>query len=111
MNMSNKQNWLTVTTDNATIKLSRPSLLNGVRQDKLTLRTPTVGDLRGASKHSKDDAEAQDVFLFASLAECSPDDIEKLTVRDFRRVQKGYFRLVAEDDESGIENSGEAAGA
>lgn len=102
--------WLTIGPENATIKLSRPTTMNGVKQDKIALRVPTVGDLRAAAKHSKDDKEEQEIFLFASLAECAPSDIEKLSVKDYNRVQEGYFRLIADDYADGTETDGEAAG-
>ena len=44
--------WLTIGPENITIKLSRPTAMNGVKQDKIALRVPTVGDLRAAAKHS-----------------------------------------------------------
>ena len=92
--------WLTVSEDSASIKLSRPTELNGVKQNRIILRVPTIGDLRAAAKHAKDDKEAQEIFLFASLAECSPPDIERLSVKDYNRLQEGYFRLVADDDDT-----------
>lgn len=99
--------WLSVGQENITIKLSRPTPMNGVKQDKLVLRVPTVGDLRSAAKQSKDDKEEQEIFLFASLAECAPSDIERLTIKDYGRVQEGYFRLVDDqDDAAGTEAAG-----
>lgn len=105
-----KKNWMTIGPDSATVKLSRPTLLNGVKRDCLTMRVPTVGDLRAAAKRVKGDAEEQDIFLFASLAECAPSDIERLCMRDYNRVKECYFRLVSEDDGSGTETGGQAAG-
>ncbi|MCK6435961.1 phage tail assembly protein [Rivihabitans pingtungensis] len=102
--------WLAVGADSITITLSRASSMNGIKQNKVTLRTPTIGDLRAAYRHSKDDKESQEIFLFASLAECAPADIEGLSVRDYNRVQDGYFRLIAEDDSSGAEAASETAG-
>ena len=102
--------WLTIGPENATIRLSRPTAMNGVQQDKIALRIPTVGDLRAAAKLSRDDKEYQEIVLFASLAECAPADIEKLSVRDYNRVQEGYFRLIADDYADGTETDGEAAG-
>lgn len=90
--------WLDVGAEFTTVTLSRATAMNGIKKDKVTLRIPTVGDLRAAAKHSKDDKEELEIFLFASLAECSPADIEGLSVRDYKRVQEGYFRLIAEAD-------------
>ena len=88
--------WLALSQDqeSVTVTLSRPTEINGVKQDRITLRTPTVADLRNASKHSKGDVDAQDIFLFASLAECAPADIERLSIKDYNRIKEGYFRLV-----------------
>lgn len=109
--MSKKNpSWLTVGPDGAIITLSRQATLNGVKQNRITLRTPTIGDLRAASKHSKDDKEGQEIVLFASLAECAPADIEGLTVRDYNRAQEGYFRLIDDGDGDGVETAGQAAG-
>ena len=102
--------WLTVGPDSATIKLSRPAVMNGVRKDKMVLRVPTVGDLRAAAKQSKDDREEQEIILFASLAECGVPDIERMSVVNYHRVQEGYFRLIADGDDDGVEATGEAAG-
>ncbi|MGQ0711181.1 MAG: phage tail assembly protein [Rhodoferax sp.] len=109
--MSKKtSDWLTIGPEKITVKLSRPTTMNGVKQDKIALRVPTVGDLRAAAKHCKDDKEEQEIFLFASLAECAPGDIEKLSVKDYNRVQEGYFRLITDDNPDGTETAGKAAG-
>lgn len=111
--MSNKKipRWLTVGADSATVKLSRPIDMNGVKQNQLTMRVPTVGDLRAAAKQNKDDKESQEITLFASLAGCAPADIERLSVADYGRVQEGYFRLIDDDDNgSGTEDAGQATG-
>jgi hypothetical protein len=107
---TNDKPWATMGDDSVTVKLSRPTVLNGVKQDKIVIRVPTVGDLRAAAKHGKDDVEEQDVFLFASLADCAPSDIERLSVRDYNRIKDCYFRMVSEDDGPGPEVTGKAAG-
>ncbi|MDR0578044.1 MAG: phage tail assembly protein [Candidatus Accumulibacter sp.] len=108
--MSKSPAWLTVGQESVTIALSRATEMNGVKQNRITLRVPTVGDLRAASKQAKDDREEQEVILFASLAECGVADIEKLSVVDYNRVQEGYFRLIADGDDDGTETAGAAAG-
>lgn len=109
MNKSTPE-WLEVDNEGATVTLSRPAEMNGVKQNKLHLRLPTVADLRAAKKQHKDDDEAQEIFLFASLAQCGPGDIERLIVRDYTRVQTAYFRLNAEDGGPGNQAAGQAAG-
>lgn len=92
--------WLTVAAEAVTIQLSKAAEFNGVQVDRVTLREPTIGDLRTAAKLHKDDKEAQEFHLFASLAECAPGDIERLTVKNYNRIQEGYFRLVADDEDA-----------
>ena len=38
--------WLTFGSDSATITLTRPSDLNGLKVDQLTLRAPTLREVR-----------------------------------------------------------------
>lgn len=92
--------WLTLSAGAITVKLASSVELNGVQVDRLTLREPTIGDLRAAAKVHKDDKEAQEIHLFASLAECTPADIDRLSVKNYNRVQEGYFRLLADDEDA-----------
>lgn len=105
----NTPEWLEIDSDGVTVTLSRPAEMNGVKQNKLRMRLPTVGDLRAARKQHKDDEEAQEISLFASLGQCGPGDIERLILKDYARVQQGYFRLNAEDSGSGTKEAGQAA--
>lgn len=90
--------WMTLTADRVTVKLTVPFEANSVRVDTLSLRTPTVRDLRIARQTAPNDEEQQDLNLFASLAEVSPKDLDGLPLKDYYRVQAGYFRLVREDE-------------
>jgi hypothetical protein len=89
--------WLTVTDDGATVKLSRAAEFNGVQQDTLTLRPPTVRDIRSAGKAASDDEE-RELQLFASLAQVGRADLELLKLTDYQRLQAAYFRLVQDDE-------------
>ncbi|MDR0578040.1 MAG: phage tail assembly protein [Candidatus Accumulibacter sp.] len=97
--------------ESVTIARSRATGMNGVKQNRITRRAPTVGDLRVAAKQGNSDAEAQDIFLFALLAKCSSAGIERLSVKDDRRIQEGYFRLIADDDDGGTETTRQEVGA
>jgi len=79
-----------------TIKLKFPAVVNGVKVDALTLRQPTVRDMRVAGQQSGGDEELREILLFASLATAGQNDIEGLTYVDYQRVQRGYFRLLAD---------------
>lgn len=85
--------WLTLDADAALVRLSRPAQCNGVSVDTLTLRAPTVRDIRLAGKVAGDDAEERELQLFASLAQVSRQDLEGLKLSDYQRLQGAYFRL------------------
>jgi hypothetical protein len=89
--------WLQVTDENAIITLSTPAVLNGIKLDRITLRSPSVSEVRACQKQAGNDDELLDDILFASLAEVGLKDIQGLKVKDYKRVQAGYFRLVGED--------------
>ncbi|MFW3895950.1 phage tail assembly protein [Pseudomonas putida] len=90
--------WMSIDADRVTIGLTRPSEANGIKVDKLTLRAPTVRDLRTAQQTGGEDAEQREMNLFASLAEVSIKDLEALTLKDYTRLQAAYFRLVQDDE-------------
>ncbi|AJW97525.1 mu-like prophage FluMu gp41 family protein [Burkholderia gladioli] len=99
--------------DKVTVTLAYPIKLNGVECDKFTMRRPKVRDMRGAQKLAPKDEEQQELILFASLAEVSPDDIEEMDMADYARVQDAYysFRSVRQDGRQDAEGTGEAARA
>jgi hypothetical protein len=90
--------WLNLTDEGVTVTLRYPTELNSVKTDKITLRAPTVRDVRTAQTTSGNDAEKREMQLFASLAEVGVSDLEHLKLLDYQRVQEGYFRLVNEDE-------------
>ena len=90
--------WLNLTDEGVTVTLRYPTELNSVKTDQITLRAPTVRDVRTAQATSGNDAEQREMHLFASLAEVSVKDLECLKLLDYQRVQEGYFRLVNEDE-------------
>ncbi len=90
--------WMTIADDRVTVTLARPTEANGVRVDKLSLRAPTVRDMRTAQQTGGEDDEQREMNLFASLAEVSTRDLEGLTLKDYTRLQAGYFRLVQDDE-------------
>lgn len=89
--------WLSVSAENAVVSLSRPSEVNGVQIDKLTLRSPTVREVRAADRAAGGDDEQRELVLFAELAGAAIADLEGLKVVDYNRLQAGYFRLEQDD--------------
>ncbi|ANC04646.1 MULTISPECIES: phage tail assembly protein [Pseudomonas] len=99
MAQENRQpQWLNLAADRVTVRLSRPSEANGIQVDSLTLRAPTVRDMRNAQAGGASDDEQRELNLFASLAEVGIKDLEGLTLKDYGRLQAGYFRLVQDDE-------------
>ncbi len=91
--------WLTVTSDSATLTLTRPSDVNGVKVEQLSLRAPTLREVRASDAIGGDDAVLREVTLFASLTDAGTTDIDGLTLVDYGRVQSAYSRIL---QDSGI---------
>ena len=89
--------WLQLGSGIATVVLSRASEANGIQVDKLTLREPTVREMRAATLQGGSNEEEQEMVLFCSLASIGRADLEGLLMRDYRRLQTAYFRLGADD--------------
>ncbi|WP_312392010.1 phage tail assembly protein [Pseudomonas sp.] len=89
--------WLVVTGDRVTVTLTMPIVANGIQVDKLSLRAPTVRDIRSAQGGAGDE-EQRELNLFASLAEVGVKDLEDMVLKDYTRLQAGYFRLVQDDE-------------
>ncbi|WP_285418032.1 phage tail assembly protein [Pseudomonas sp. efr-133-TYG-5] len=89
--------WLSITTDQALVTLSCPASINGVTVDKLALRSPTVRDVREASREAGGDDEQRELVLFSALSGAPVADLEGLKLVDFNRLQAGYFRLDSDD--------------
>ncbi|MNM82922.1 hypothetical protein D3C81_949650 [compost metagenome] len=90
--------WLALSADRVTVTLSKPTELNSVKVDTVSLRSPTVRDIRAAQQGAGDDDEQRELNLFASLAEVGAKDLEGLALKDYTRLQTAYFRLVQDDD-------------
>lgn len=90
--------YLQLDATGVTVTLTRPTDLNGVGTDKIRLRVPTVRDMRIASSTAGGDEEQGEMNLFANLAEVSTKDLEGMDLKDYTRLQTGYFRLVREDE-------------
>jgi len=89
--------WLTVTNDRVTVTLTKAIEANGIQVDKLSLRAPTVRDIRSAQGGAGDE-EQRELNLFASLAEVGVKELEGMALKDYTRLQTGYFRLVQDDE-------------
>ncbi|NVZ66827.1 phage tail assembly protein [Pseudomonas gingeri] len=90
--------YLEVDAERVVVKLSKPSEANGVVVDRLVMRAPTVRDVRAAQATANGDDEVRELNLFSSLVEAGVKDLEGLTLKDYTRLQAGYFRLVQDDE-------------
>jgi hypothetical protein len=90
--------WMVITESGVTIRLSTPSEQNGIKRDSISVRSPTIREVRACQVMHKGDDLAADAMLFASLAEVGEKDVLGLTVKDYNRLSSGYFRLVEEDE-------------
>ncbi len=90
--------WMTLSAESVVVTLTKAVEMNGVVCDKVTLRAPTVRDVRAANTAAGSDDEQRELMLFASLAEVGAKDLEGMTLKDYQRLQAGYFRLVQDDE-------------
>jgi hypothetical protein len=77
------------------IKLDYPIKIDGATVNEISLRRPTVKDMRVARTSGKSDAD-QEVSLIANLAQIAPADVDNLDIADFVKVQaalKDFFGL------------------
>jgi hypothetical protein len=89
--MDNKLPQYLKINDNGSIyiTLSRPADIGGTKFDLLTMREPTVGDQEITTQMSGSDA-TREITTFANLCGLAPDDIRKLPMRDYGRLQRAY---------------------
>jgi hypothetical protein len=90
--------WLAVTDEGVTVTLAYKANFNGVTIDKLTLRAPSVRDVEAARIAGGGEYEKMEKNLFCSLLTATESELLSLKMKDYKRLQAGYFRLVEEDD-------------
>lgn len=64
--------WLQLGSGIATVTLSRPSEANGIQVDKLTLREPTVREMRAATLQGGSNEEEQEMVFVLQSCEHRP---------------------------------------
>lgn len=72
------------------IELTRPLEIAGVAVKAMRMREPTVKDQMVASEVKGGPAQ-QEVRLIANLCDVSPADIERLPLRDYKRLQDAFL--------------------
>ncbi len=81
------------TTEYVDVTLSRPIDLDGTQVSSLRMREPTVHD-QIACQSIKGSTAQQEVTLFANLCGIAPDNIQKLRLRDYRKLQDAYSNFL-----------------
>lgn len=86
-----KPDWLKVNDNgSADITLSRPADIAGAKVSVVRMREPTVGDQEVASEMTGSDA-TREITVLANLCELAPDDIRRMPLRDYKRLQTAYL--------------------
>lgn len=90
--------WLALNDDGVTVTLAYKANISGVLVDKVVMRAPSVRDMEAAKVAGGGDYEKMEKNLFCSLIGAANEDLAGLKMKDYNRLQAGYFRLVEEDD-------------
>ncbi|CAH0177637.1 hypothetical protein SRABI123_01357 [Pseudomonas sp. Bi123] len=90
--------WLKVSDDSVIVTMKGAVNIGGLLVDKLTMRAPTVRDQRAATATANNDYEQIEINMLCSLLTATEPEIAALSVRNYNRLQAGYFRLVEEDE-------------
>lgn len=72
------------------VELSRPLEIDGAKVTKLRMREPTVAD-QLASEEMKGSDSAKEIAMLANLCQIAPDDIKRLPLKDYKRLQAAFL--------------------
>lgn len=75
------------------VVLSRPLEIDGAKVTKLRMREPLVADQLAADEFKGGDA-AREIFTLANLCEVAPDDIKRLTLKDYKKLQGAFLGFI-----------------
>lgn len=75
------------------VALSRALDIDGAKVSSLRMREPTVGDQLAADQYAGGDA-AKEIFTIANLCQVTPDDLKKLTLRDYKKLQEAFLGFI-----------------
>lgn len=77
----------------ADVKLSRPLDVDGNKLATLRMREPTVED-QLIAEEGKGSQSIKEITFMANLCGLAPDDIRKLPIRDFVRLQGAFAGFI-----------------
>lgn len=75
---------------NFAIPLAVPLDIDGAKVKALTMREPTVNDNLIAEEQGGGKAGQHEIYLFANLCQVTPEDIKRLKLRDYMRLQEAF---------------------
>lgn len=73
----------------AVVTLSRPATIAGAQVSQIAMREPTVDDQLAAEKLGEG-GQADKIYM-ANLCQLAPEDIGRLPLRDFKRLQMAFL--------------------
>ena len=76
------------------IKLTRAIEADGAKITALRMREPTVADQEVAVDSAGSDA-SREIMMFANLSEVTPDQIRKMALKDYKRLQEAFINFTA----------------
>ena len=81
-------------SDYVDIELSKPITVDGATVSRLRMREPTVGDQLSFSRFSGTDEE-KEIHLMTHLCEIAPDDLKRLKLRDYKKLQAAFLNFIS----------------
>lgn len=92
--------------------LKRPfTTAGGVSISSVTVRECTVGDMKNAQRMGGTEAAAVEIALLGIACGMLPDDMERMSLKDYKQVQKRFQQLNDDDPAEGTNTDAGAAGA
>lgn len=76
------------------ITLTRPIEVDGAQVTALRMREPTVADQEVAVDGAGSDA-SREIMMFANLCEVSPDQIRKMPLKNYKRLQEAFLNFTS----------------
>lgn len=76
------------------IALNRPLDVDGTKVTALRMREPTVADQLAMDEYKGGDV-AKELFTLANLCQVTPDDLKKLTLKDYKKVQNAFLDFIS----------------
>lgn len=88
------EKWLKENADGSlTIQLSKPLDVNGASTQELVMREPTLND-QVVSNEVRGNDVLKEITLFANLCTVTPDDLRRLKLRDYMRLQVAFGNFI-----------------